>query len=64
MATFEKRVIERTVRVYQVEAEDKYEAEEYFQGVDGRLHEVENFPIDTEETDGWSLLVDSSAEDH
>jgi hypothetical protein len=51
MKTFEKRIIERIVRVYQVEAENEDQAQEYFESQSDA--EVDSWPIDAEEPDGW-----------
>ena len=50
---FEKRIIERVVRVFQVEAQTEEQAEEFYQASDWRDLEVEYWPIDSEEPDGW-----------
>lgn len=50
---YEKRIIERIVRVFQVEARNQEHAEELYQSADWRDLEVESYPIDAEETDPW-----------
>jgi hypothetical protein len=57
MATFRKSVIERTVRVYEVEANSKEEAEQIFENtfdsVLGHRYEVEQYGIESEEAEPW-----------
>jgi GMP synthase PP-ATPase subunit len=53
MAKFEKRIIERKVRVFQVEAENEDQAETILQGGMYSDYETESFSIDAEEPDGW-----------
>jgi hypothetical protein len=55
MKTFELRIIERKVRVFQVEAENEEAAQEIFEVSDSSNFEVESFPIDSE-TEDWREL--------
>lgn len=57
MPLFEKRIIERVVRVFQIEARDEDQAEELYQAADWRDLEVESWPIDAEEPDGWRVVA-------
>ena len=50
---FEKRIIERVVRVFQVEAQTEEQAEELYQASARRDLEVGSWPIDSEESDEW-----------
>jgi len=64
MATFRKSVISRTVRVYEVEANSKEEAEQLFENcsdsVLGHRYEVGQYEIEQYEIDPWHVIPATS----
>lgn len=53
MPLFETRIIERLVRVYQVEAANEEEADRILQESDSSDYEAGNWPLDSEEGEPW-----------